>query len=356
MPRTKESGGKTRHRIERFLSHRLGWDPLRKDVAERARPSASWVQPVALPASTRPPSSSVAIFAHFNPMARVSRMVEAQLRLLAAEGFAIDFVSMTPIAAPRDRQRIAAHVAHAVTRRNFGRDFGAWRDMWLLNRARYLEAEEVLLLNDSILGPIHPLGPVFAAMRDAGDGVFGLTDSPDRVPHLQSYFLLFRGRDAIRALDGFFEALHLSFNKRRMIERGEMGLARAMRRAGVPMRALFPYEDLELAVLNDTAALEALCACYPALRSDLPSPGDPAANWHRARLWLSSRLYDLSLNPTHYFWRLLVERFGFPYVKTELVVVNPARLPDLRGWLDALPEDSPVSAGDIREHLEMVSG
>jgi hypothetical protein len=38
------------------------------------------------------------------------------------------------------------------------------------------------------------------------------------------------------------------------------------------------------------------------------------------------------LNPTHHLWRVLIERFGFPFLKTELVQRNPERLPGVDAW------------------------
>ncbi len=54
------------------------------------------------------------------------------------------------------------------------------------------------------------------------------------------------------------------------------------------------------------------------------------------------------LNPTHHLWRVLIDRFGFPFLKTELVRRNPGRLPGVDAW-PALVDDPTRRLVD--EHL-----
>ncbi|WP_204267400.1 hypothetical protein, partial [Escherichia coli] len=61
------------------------------------------------------------------------------------------------------------------------------------------------------------------------EGVFGLTESLQGGPHLQSYFVLGHGRRATEDMAGFLRGLRLSFSKWITVQRGEIALTAAMR-------------------------------------------------------------------------------------------------------------------------------
>ena len=63
-----------------------------------------------------------------------------------------------------------------VVRTSFGRDFGAWRDVLSTGLVRRDQVQELLLVNDSVLGPIRPVEPLFERMRRA-EGLWGLVNS-----------------------------------------------------------------------------------------------------------------------------------------------------------------------------------
>lgn len=299
-----------------------------------------------------PNTSRIALFAHYNPHGRVSAMVLRQLELLRDEGFDTLLVSMSPINDPASRAALQPLVRSVSVRLSFGRDFGSWHDMALMNEELFSGAEEVLLINDSILGPFYPLAPIFEGMREKGDGLFGLTDSYDRHPHLQSFFLLFRGRAAIDALWEFFGEIKLSFNKDRMIRRGELSLAKFISARKVPQYASFSIDELERRVVADGRYLEPLLACNNAL---LPSPimpmGDDVDIARVARMSVQVALKRQALNPTHYYWRALIEVFGFPYIKTNLITENPTCIPDIGDWQELVPEGGPVTAEMMKNHM-----
>lgn len=298
----------------------------------------------------------VALYAHYNPLGRVSPMVLAQLEMLRQNGFATVLISMSPIDEASDLEALRPLVVQVLLRPSFGRDFGAWKAAWTANRKWLLEASEILLINDTLLGPLFPMEPVFSVLRGAGEGVSGLTDSPDGVPHLQSYFLLFRGKRSIAALDGFWRLLRLSAHKRTMIERGELGLSRYLGSASIPLFALFSYTALEDALLADPEAMEALLLTYPLIPlAELPAPGSAFGQWSRVAARLDQILSSTVLNPTHYFYRILVQQLGFPFIKTELLLQNPARLGGLRGWKNLVPPDAPVSVDTLQTHLTMMA-
>lgn len=349
---------KVRHGLRRILwqmkQQRSSWMKAgRVDRKEAKRPPSARMRALAA-GGAMPASASVAIYAHYNGRGSVSRMVLKQLGEVKRAGFHVLFVSMSEIDDAGRREELLAVADRVYTRISFGRDFGAWRDAWMLHRDEMRAASEVLLLNDSVLGPIRPMQAVLAGMRSI-NGVSGLVDSPDNIGHLQSFFLLFRGGAALSVLDGFFAALQLSFRKAEMIERGELGLARSLRQSRLTCRVAFPFETAERLGLANQYFVEKLVAAHPLLAGDQPLP-DPydAVGWRRLTNTLRASVWRYALNPTHYYWRLLVEEMGFPFLKTELVIQNPACIPDVPDWQEMVGPDSPVTLEEIREHLEMV--
>jgi hypothetical protein len=314
---------------------------LPRDALRRLRPGPPPLLRVEAGTDPRPNARSVALYVHYSPSGQVSGMVLRQLAGLAAEGFAVVFVTMAAGVPEADWQAVRARAALVVQRRNFGLDFGAWRDVAPEAARRWPAAEEVLLANDSVLGPIRPLAPMLAALRGGGPGLFGLTESIQGGAHLQSYFLLARGTAVVADLQHFLAAMRLSHSKWLVVRRGELRLARWMRGRGHRVAALFGYRRLVAATLADADERARLAASHPLLRG-LEAMA-PAA---RAEL-----LRHQPLNPTHHLWQALVRRLGFPFLKTELVRRNPGRLPGVDEWPALLPPDAPCPAALIREHL-----
>lgn len=287
-----------------------------------------------------PDARAVAVFVQFSPDGAISAMVRRQVETYRALGFAVVLVSNSPAfpeAAWQAARGVAALVVH---RRNGGLDFGAWKDLVPMALARWPAAEELLLVNDSVLGPIRPLAPVVDAMRAEGPGVFGLLESLQGGPHLQSWFTLVRGRAAIADLARFLAALRLSRSKWKIIQRGELRLARTMRAAGHRVAATHRYEDLLRVALADPVESDYLARLLPGWLA-----GADAAR-------RQAILVQRPLNPAHHLWRVLSGPAGCPFIKTELVRRNPGRLPAVEAWPALVPADAPCPVPMLRAHLD----
>ncbi len=276
-----------------------------------------------------PNAVRVALYVHYAPSGLVSEMVRCQLLALRQAGFAVVFISSAAVIRDADWQAVRGICALLMQRRNFGLDFGAWHDAVPEVRRRWPALSELMLANDSVLGPVHPMQPVIAALRSGGDGLFGLTESLQGGPHLQSYMLLARGRTAVVDLCGFLEALVLSHSKWLLVQRGELRLARWMRGRGHRVAAVYGYERLVRAVL-----------ARPEERRWL---GDSEGS--------VEQLMDWPVNPTQHLWHGLVACLGAPFIKTELVRRNPAHRPGVEKWPDLVPADAPCGIAVLQAHL-----
>jgi len=273
-----------------------------------------------------PSTHSLALYLHWSPDGRISPMVRRQVRLWREAGFACVFITnATPPAA--DWDAIAADSVLRIRRANVGRDFGAWRDAAAIALQRFGIPQELLLTNDSVLGPFLPLSPLVDAWRAGGDGFFGLTESLGGGAHLQSYALLGRGAGAVSEMLGHLAGMKDGRSKWQLVQRGEIGLTQRMLRAGVPCWALFGQE--RLAALANATTRTRIAPRYSSVEAFARVP----------------------FNPCHHLWRELVEGMCYPYLKTELIRRNPGKLPGVESWREVVPADElPI----IEEHLAMM--
>lgn len=314
-------GAKSRLRFLRRVIE-VGAEVATAMLLDRLRPLQGGVRMVA---AGRAPTQgdSLALYVHWSPSGAVSDMVLRQIAEWRACGFDVVFVTNAALS-PLDWDKAGQNTVLRIARDNVGHDFGAWRQALAIVLPGRPPPRELLLANDSVLGPIRPMAPILAALRAGGDGLFGLTESRGGGPHLQSYTLLARGDAAVTDV-----ALHLatcqpSHSKWRLVQTGEIGLTRRMLERGHRVAALFGYDQITMA-----------------LRPDDLLPFGP-------RFAEPDALDRYPLNPTHHLWRVLVERFGFPYLKTELVLRNPGRLAGVAAWPEVV--DSPTRAR-LEAHL-----
>jgi hypothetical protein len=311
---------------------------LRERIASGPRLRKAW-----LGADPLARASSVAVYIHYAPDDRVSDMVLAQVEEYRSRGFTIVFISMCRSLDEGEVDRLRRLTGLVLLRRNFALDFGAWHDVVPLLADLFPDLRELLLVNDSVCGPLTSLLDVFACFRAAGEGLFGLTENLAPRPHLQSYLLLARGKPAVADLLRFIGQMHLTAYKRAIIRRGEVRLSEWMRRRGHVVAALHGYESVEWFAVQQDRARRRLRGTFP-----MTAPVLGAAQW-------LTELRRLPVNPTHSFWYELVECCGFPFIKTEVLVRNPLALVDVHDWRQLIPDGCEDVRAIIEDHLRSMS-
>lgn len=287
---------------------------------------------------------SVALYIHYSPSGIVSEMVLRQLETYDSLGFEVVFISNAPVRHYLSWRAVCRRSAWAVHRHNFGYDFGAWKDLMPLVQQRWPDAEEILLVNDSCLGPIRPLDGALGAMRAGGDGVFGMQESLQGGSHLQSWFILARGKSAITDIAAFLGRMKLSVSKWRTIQRGELSLSKEMLKRGHRVRAIHSYSRLVTEALADPGQ----CADLMTVLMD----NAVVENDTTKREALEKLVLSRPLNPTHHLWRALLQSPYCSFIKTELVVKNPGNLPNVTElWKNAVPADAPCPVDVLEAHL-----
>lgn len=288
-----------------------------------------------------PIDGKVCVFVHFDRRGVVHDFVLFYLRSLKDAGFKIVFVSN---AAKLDQAGLESvrSLAHRVLRRtNVGYDFGAYKDG--ISVIPDLGALEFLLLaNDSVYGPFSPIADLLARADSRRAQFWSLTDSWELTYHLQSYFLLF-GHETLghQAFRKFWRGVRYINAKSYVIRHYEVGLSKALMRAGLRGAALFSAREASRMVV-DQVGVGAL--------------SDPAVD-KTSKTYLD-RMHDVvasggALNISHFFWDRLIMQMGCPFLKRELIEKNPVAAPYVGRWQEVIGGVSDYDTDLIVRHLEL---
>ncbi len=283
--------------------------------------------------------AKVVVFAHFDAAGLVHDCVIHYLRALRDAGYTVVFVSNAPDFKAASLQRVLPLSALVLLRTNVGYDFGAYKD-GIEALGELSRFEHLVLANDSVYGPLFDLNEILARCDDRAD-IWGMTDNWAGGYHLQSYFLLFRGLALVCPdLRAFFRSVRPVQSKQWLILRYEIGLTQAMQRAGLRCAALFPYHAVAAAFVETVRA------------GNLAQGTSLSA---RQRRYVAQIMRGLErgkpLNATHFFWRELVCKIGYPFIKRELLIYNPVGVPYVSAWRDVIRSVSSYDTELAAEHM-----
>lgn len=233
--------------------------------------------------------SRIVFFAHYDWQAEVKRYVVHYLERLREVSDEMVFLSTSPL--PRQQiDKVSGLVARTILRENVGYDFGMWQHA--IQAVAWSGHDELVLTNSSVVGPIYPLAPLFSRMATVACDFWGMTESAEIAPHLQSYFLVFR-KPVLESppFRAFWNSVLPYRDKNQLIRSYELGLSVFLRDQGFTSAAL------------------------------VPSSAAP-------KRWLPRLLPVAHPNPT-LCWPMTTLKLGMPFVKLELLRDNPRGI-DLR--------------------------
>lgn len=212
----------------------------------------------------------------------ISRHTNDLAKAWDRQGFAVILVVAADRPSRSALERFdTAHLAGLLLRKNRGYDFGSWA-------AAIAACDDVAacsllaLANDSVYGPLDGFDVLLERVKASVGDIVGMTDSYERVHHLQSY-LVFYKPGALRSpvFRKFWKKRPLG-DRLEVIVQGELPLLRMMTGGGLKVEVLFPAA--------------------------------------------SDRAINTTLGP----WRELLAA-GFPFVKVQLLRDNPHDA-DIGGW------------------------
>ena len=295
----------------------------------------------------RPLGRKVAVFVHYDAAGEVQPYLLPYLQALHERGFDTVFVSNSGKLTKPARALLEPLCAAILVRRNIGYDFGAMRDGLDYVDAKPEGTDMLLVLNDSVYGPLCDMTPLLEAIDFTKADVWGATESYQNRYHLQSYFIA-AGPAALasKAWKGFWKSVRPVRNKLWVILNYEVGMTRTMLKFGLRCAAVVPYKSL-IARLDAT----------PLVRRDADEPKDTDPFVINRKTHLTHVLFSAShrvpLNPTAELWRQLME-IRFPFIKRELLRDNPARVIDLADWREVAARTYDVDFTAIEDDLQRV--
>lgn len=250
------------------------------------------------------------VIAHYDSAGRLPRHLQRLVAHLASMAQRVIFVStgLHPEAAQQIRQH-----AEVIVRENVGYDFWSYK-VGIEALGDLAKFDKVWLLNSSFI----TFDPVLFCDRFLGwpgtADLYGLTESTDQGAHVQSYCVAFATR---RVLDsGAFATWWTQMTpiseRLQVILKYELGMSRHFVAAGFSTGSVFVPESQEC-VLALMRAIETRNLAVAA-----------GAGTGPVQLTLRDARF---LNPTHYVWEGLLERFGV--LKLDLVRENLQNM-DLR--------------------------
>ncbi len=292
------------------------------------------------------------LFMHFDGRGHVRPQLFTYLRELKENGRCVIFVTNAGRLTAPAQAELETLCGAVIIRRNIGYDFGAWRDAIEHLGLPRADTEEVIFANDSVFGPLLPLGDLLRRLEYDTADIWGLTESWQLRYHLQSFFLAF-GPTALRAaaFRQFWRSVRPVPVKSYIVHAYEVGITQAMIRGGLRCKALWPYEALMRKANGEGLEKLALSEETELGRSD-PIHITRKLQVLRIRDGVARRV---ALNPTSDLWRHLLLA-GFPFIKRELLRDNPTRVEDVGDWVevvrDVLAADPEPILADLRTMLK----
>jgi len=245
------------------------------------------------------------VVAHYHPKGRVAADLKALVRHFASLTDRVVFVS-TGID-PAQAQELEPF-AHVIARENFGYDFWSYK-LGIDALGELTGLDRVLLCNSSFV----TLDPALLCQSILGEveapALRGLTLSADGVVHAQSYWVSFEHPDLILSpeFSQWWSDMVPISDRQEVIDRYERGMSAYFADMGFPVTACFvpDYSDI----------LVGMCR---------------AAASRRIKFVDVKREFSVDLdtfrilNPTHFLWDAVAERFGI--LKHDLIKHNPQGL------------------------------
>jgi hypothetical protein len=297
--------------------------PLRKLRADRRFP-----RDLAVTSGRAGVTDRIALYLTYQPKG-VPESTRIACRHLAARGYAVLLVANAPIDAA-ERESLAPDVWRFVQRKNFGYDFGGYRDGLRLLQHWQQRPAYLVVLNDSIWFPLDPREDLIARMEASASDFVGaqryvdhLEDQAERTGILMSFLFLFK-RPLLDSRDfqTFWRRYVPSSSKILTVRRGERRFSRQLIARGHTGEGVYSPLRLLQALSGQPADFLAKTLDYAAYTdADLAAQGaallaDPARDeiW-RQRVLAHVRATVARRNFCSAFPYASIRALGVPFLK-----------------------------------------
>ena len=231
---------------------------------------------------------------HFDSRNEVQSYVVNYLDALRAEDVCIVFITNSHVLPELARAALAKRVWRIVCCDNRAYDWGGYAAGVRLLGDLGVAGHPLILANDSVIGTMNSLAPLFGTARRGDYDITGAVDSLLHVWHLQSFFIYCRPSVlASPSWEGFWQGYRPHRDRWFVVNSQEMGFARWMGRHGVRMGAAWRYDAL------------------------IKQADNAGASAWRAALIAKRGV----TNPTTELWDVMLKA-GFPFLKKSIFTID----------------------------------
>jgi hypothetical protein len=199
----------------------------------------------------------IALLAQWSTSAQLSLSTSRLVQELQEAGYWVVVSSTCPDPAPlvpHPEAVVRLGDLTVLRRENVGYDFGSWA-VAMREFEPLLAADKVLVVNDSLVGPFDTLTPVIADFESTTADVWGMVQSRQVTPHLQSFFRGFRYGTLLEPpMLRFWRELRVVPDKLQLIAAYEYGFSALLEQHGFSTAAFVHAEDVVWGELNPTIA------------------------------------------------------------------------------------------------------
>ena len=232
--------------------------------------------------------NKIAIFSHYSSTNTIDDYVVYYLKKLSKLADII-FVSTAEGLSREEVNKIKPYCINVIIKKNYGYDFGAWKT-GLLELGESLDKyEDLILCNDSVFGPFFDLEPIFKQMKQKNYDIWGMSDNFEINYHLQSFFVVYSKKAFThKVFKDIWNNFKIFVDKPTLIQNCEIGFSTRFQEAGLKLASYCMAKD-----------------------------------------------FDSHLNITHYYWRNMILKKNYPFIKKELLRDNPMKV-DISDWEDVV--------------------
>jgi rhamnosyltransferase len=274
------------------------------------------------------------VMAHFDVAGEVAPHVRRHVEAWRGVADRLIVVSTSELTA-ESRQWLTQR-AELVERENFGYDFMSYKTG--LDHAGDVERyAEIVVCNDSFVGPLRPYAEIFDTMATRPVDFWGLTKSHRISTHIQSFFIVFRSWVVrSRAYREFWTSMSPVSDRTTVIRRYEVGLSKHLLAAGFTLGSYFEEDDWERRLARRRVAFWA----YLRGGGGLQARRDRNFNVHVAEAW----------NPTAALADRALADGRIPFVKLEVLRYDPMGL-DASSLLARCEASLPAEFAGVADYL-----
>lgn len=289
------------------------------------------------PGHGAPLGRNACFFCSFSP-GGIKRTTWQYLEDLKENGFSICVISTTTLSFS-DIKRLSGLCFEIIEKENFGRDFGAYKLVFLRYREALPGLDSLLVANDSVIAPLFPLKEIFSQMKSRECDFWGAIDylpaKSEMEYHLGSFFLVLKKRVlSCLSLYSFWENYKVTSSRKKNIQKGEVALSQMLMKEGFKPAAFVGEKEIRKLIdekgvfyifrlaLSQIHVSRLKGYLQSALKIKAPMAAEEAC---MINFLLTRNKHQLQL--------ILIEYFRYPFIKKDIISKNFINLPSLEGFL-----------------------